>query len=264
MKHKAMKDFLNNLIPWAVFGASILIIVFDGFGILDDIDFITKNFRSLTLVLLATLILYIQHEFSETQERIQCEFRKTQERIDEVKDQFISNFSKYKYWDNTEEGMAYIKGRFKEAKRRISQAATAPSLKPISEYDDYDQTLRNVLENNPSLVYRHALLLDPVRWARVRNHFLFNRKLRKYTARYYHNLEEPTLPGFSYAIIDDTEVIIRYPYALGDNALWMSITDEHVVKLLLGHFEKLWSVAHKIDPSDEDTIDELDERYGYD
>jgi hypothetical protein len=253
MKYQAIKEVLNNLIPWAVFSLSILVIILDEVGILDDIDFITENFRSLTLVLLASLILYIQREFSETQER-----------INEIKDHLISNVLKYQYWDNTEEGMAYIKGRFKDAERRISQAATAPSLKPVSEYDNYDQTLRNVLENNPSLTYRHALLLDPVRWARVREHFLLNPKIRKYTARYYHNLEEPTLPGFSYAIVDETEVIIRYPYALGDNALWMSITDENVVELLLSHFEKLWSIAHKLDPSDEETIDKLDERYDYD
>lgn len=158
----------------------------------------------------------------------------------------------------TERAMDYLSQRFTEAKRCVDQAAVAPSLGSNNAYHKYDQRLSRVLKKNV-VTYRHVTLVDPVRWKRIRA-FLEDQRIQKYYVRYY-ELDDSNIPGLSYAIIDEEEVVMRYPYEPGQPALWLSIKQPDVVRLFVRHFRNMWNQGSRLDKNSSEDIEQLDSRY---
>jgi hypothetical protein len=48
----------------------------------------------------------------------------------------------------------------------------------------------------------------------------------------------------SFGLIDETEVIVRYPYGKGEPELWIAVRHPAVVKLFISYYRLLWQNGH--------------------
>ncbi len=158
----------------------------------------------------------------------------------------------------SEEAFEYIARRFALAERRIQQIAFAPSVSPYSAYKRYDQALVRVLKAN-KVDYRYIALFDKYRWERIKP-YVQNSDITRFYVRYF---EAPIseFPGLSFIVMDDVEVIIRYPYEAGGAVSFMAITHPEVVGLFSAYFKRLWEKANILDKGDAQKINSIDKDF---
>ena len=225
-----------------------LVTMADLLGLLDQYDWFAKRIPTITLLLLTVAIGYWISEQ-----------KKERDQLDSIEKLASLSGVGVRALETTEEAMDYLAQRFTEAQHTIDQVATAPSLAPAIAYGRYDQTLAKVLRKN-TIKYRHIVALDATRWKRVKS-FLLNPNIRKYYAAYY-DFQQGGIPGLSYAVIDDSEIVMRYPYTPEQSELWLAIKHPEVVRLFVAYAQSLWSQGIRLEASNTTEIDNFDKRFG--
>lgn len=156
------------------------------------------------------------------------------------------------------QAMDYLSQKFGEAQKTIKQAALAPSL-GSSSYTNYDKKLDQVLKTKKNVKYLHVVTMDKIRWKRV-NERISDSNIRNYFVKYY-DLPDVNLPFLSYAILDDQELVLRYPYRPDQSGMWLSIKNPDIVKLFVWYFDNLWEQAISLEKDNLQLIRKFDELY---
>jgi hypothetical protein len=225
-----------------------LVSVTDLLGLLDQYDWFAKRIPTITLLLLTVFVGYWISEQNK-----ECD------KLDSIEKLASLSGVGVRALENTEEALGYLAQRFIEADHAIDQIATAPSLGPPLIYRKYDEALAKVLKKNV-IKYRHIVVLDVTRWKRVRT-FLLNPSIQKYYVSYY-DAQQGGLPGLSYAVIDNCEVVVRYPYTPEQSELWLSIKHPDIVRLFVDYAQSLLSQGTRLEAGNTSQIEEFDRRYG--
>lgn len=160
--------------------------------------------------------------------------------------------------DTTEKAMDYLAQRFCEAHYTIKQGALAPSL-PEKSYVNYDKALDEILTTKKNIKYLHVVNLDKTRWERVSKK-ISDPKIHNYYVKYY-DLPDIKLPFLSYAVLDDKEIVMRYPYRPQQPEIWLSIKHREVVRLFVAYFQNLWEQANPLEKDDIALIQKFNEMY---
>ncbi len=147
-----------------------------------------------------------------------------------------------------EAAFQYMSESVLRAEVRIDHAALAPPIQRLkSPSKKWEESIEKVLAAN-KIKYRYvALLTDEARMERVRRH-LSNPDLFFYVVRYYSTLES-VIPALSFILIDQLEVVMHYPYELGQNETYLAIKHPEIGKLFAAYYEKLWNEANELDRS---------------
>lgn len=242
-----MRENIERAILYTLLVVVILVTVADFLDLPDQYSWISDRVPTFTLLLVTAVTVYWI-----------TEQQKERKQLDRVEELAALSGVGIRTFESTDEAMGYLARRYLEAKSSIDQVATAPSLTPAKAYEDYDQTLNQVLAKN-TLKYRHIVALDATRWNRVKA-FLLNANIQKYYVTYYER-QQGGIPGFSYAIVDESEIVMRYPYSPEQSELWLSTKHPEVVRLFLAYSRNLWERGTRLEPKDSSLIDRLDSQY---
>ena len=243
-----MSNNLEKVILYSLVAVLIIVAVADILGALDEVTWISNRIPTIVLLFLS---MWIGFWFSQKQNENERAMR-----LEKLVSQSIGEIHVLK---TTEEAFDYLAKQYEKAQLSIDQAAIAPSISTSKAYSRYDQVLKRILKNN-QVKYRHVTFLDSIRWKRLRV-FLQDEKIEKYFARCY-DLPEESLPGLSFSIIDDEEIVMRYPYDPGQSEIWLSIKHPEVVRLFSAYYRNLWANGIALDKSDNTLIDGFDKKYG--
>ncbi len=97
--------------------------------------------------------------------------------------------------------------------------------------------------------YRYICTFDdPVRVARAKK-YLSNPKVAKFFVGYFQIQEHP-LPLPSFMLIDDSELIVYFPFVYGEPEAWLFIKQPDVVKVFARYFHRLWNDSTKLTAKD--------------
>jgi hypothetical protein len=228
---------------------SVLVSILDLLGVLDTIPWLAGRTSAITLLVVALVAGYIASERFGKLERIERSVISSTERI-------LSSLSgvEARLFPTTEESFEHLAKSIVEAEHKIDHAALAP---PVSRRQPYarkwEQAIARVLKAN-KVMYRYVTTLstDTTRWGRVNRH-LSNLDIQKYYVRYY-DASARTIPVLSFVLIDDREVIMRYPYEPGQSETSLSIRHPDVAELFAAYYRSIWGQAK---PLNRDNIQEI-------
>jgi len=157
------------------------------------------------------------------------------------------------------QAMDYLSQRFGEAQKTIKQAALAPSLDSNS-YANYDKKLNQVLKTKKNIKYLHVVTLDKIRWKRV-NEKISDPSVQNYFVKYYDLPDIISSLFLSYAILDDYELVVRYPYMPHQSGMWLSIKNPDIVNLFVRYFDNLWEKGQSLEKDNLQLLQKLNEMY---
>jgi hypothetical protein len=150
-----------------------------------------------------------------------------------------------KLFPNTEEGMEYMAKRVISATKKIDHAALATSVIRRKSYAErWEKSILSTLRTNKVEYNYIASLEDGKRWERISKH-LRDKQIERYNVRYYTPGTE-SIPAISFIIIDESEIIMHYPYRQGKSEKFYAIKEQGLVELFKQYYEILWDSAHKI------------------
>lgn len=225
----------------------ILVSVADLLGLTDHFNWLSDRIPAMTLLLI-TLVA----GFWISEQRNERDQLNRIEKLASLSGVGIRTF------ESTKEAMGYLARRFTETQNSIDQVATAPSLAPSYAYSEYDQVLKKVLNKNV-VKYRHIVVIDATRWNRVKA-FLLDPNIQRYYVSYYER-QQGGVPGFSYAIIDESEIVMRYPYSPDQPELWLSTRHPEIVRLFVAYSRSLWSQGTRLEAANISQIEAFDHQY---
>jgi len=147
----------------------------------------------------------------------------------------------------SEEGFTYMARRVRSAQHSIDHAAFAPPIPRWSEQSkDYEQAIVGVLRKN-RVRYRYIAGMGerahrPARIIKL----LSDTSIKRYFPAFYPQ-PEGTFPGFSFMILDDEEVVVYFPAAVGGPETVLSMRNPEIVMHYAGYFARLWTEAASLD-----------------
>jgi hypothetical protein len=225
----------------------VLISVLDLTGLLDKYDWFNKRIPTLILLSLSSTVAYWLSEQ-----------RKKQEQLNDIQN-LIASLSGNITVIEAAQAMDYLSQKFSEAQKTIKQAALAPSL-GVSSYANYDKKLNQVLKTKKNVKYLHVVTLDKTRWKRV-NEKISDTGIQNYFVKYYDLPDIISSLFLSYAILDDQELVMRYPYMPHQSGMWLSIKNPDIVKLFVRYFDNLWEQGQLLEKNNLQLLQKFNEMY---
>ncbi|HJZ24598.1 MAG TPA: hypothetical protein VJ201_09190 [Candidatus Babeliales bacterium] len=148
-----------------------------------------------------------------------------------------------------ENGMVYLAKRIRDAKNRLYHVSLSPPIarkhRGAKELEDANES--TLLQNQ--VRYRYICVFnDKARLIRIRKH-LSNPKISKYFVGYFET-QPNNVPMLNYLLVDDSEVIVIFPYPYGEPDVWLSIRHPEVVEMFSKYCERLWGDCKKINAKD--------------
>lgn len=240
-KGKQMAEKIERITLIAIITISIIVSVLDFAGVLDNISWLAGRTASFTLLLVAVIASYLVSERFGKLEKIEKSISINTEKL-------LSSLSgvEAKTIPTAEEALEYMATRVALAENKIDHAALAPPIPRRAPYSNkWEKSIEKVLKSN-KVMYRYiASFSDKARAERVQN-YVSNPSIQKYFVRFY-ELGNGSAPALSFVMIDDTEVIMHYPYEPGQSEVFLSIKHPDVVRLFEAYFRSLWNNAKKVD-----------------
>jgi hypothetical protein len=225
----------------------VLISVLDLTGLLDRYAWFNQRIPTLILLSLSSTVAYWLSEQ-----------RKKQEQLNDVQNLITSLSGNVTVIEATQ-AMDYLSQKFGEAQKTIKQAALAPSLESRS-YVNYDKKLNQVLKTKKNVKYLHVVTPDNIRWKRV-NEKISDPSIQNYFVKYYDLPDIISSLFLSYAILDDKELVMRYPYMLHQSGMWLSIKNPDIVKLFVRYFDNLWDQGQLLEKNNLQLLQKFNEMY---
>lgn len=239
-----MSEKIERITLSATIGISVVLSVLDFIGILDNIPWIAGRTPSIILLVVAIIASFLVSERYGKLEKIEHS-------ISSNTDKILSSLSGVEaiLIPSTDEGLEYMAQRVASAEHKIDHAALAPPIqRRTSQSKKWEQAIGKVLKGN-RVMYRYiASFSDKARIDRVQSH-ISNPTIQKYFVKYYEVISNSP-PTLSFILIDDTEVIMHYPYEPGQAEAFLVIKHPDVIRLFDAYFETLWSNARIINISE--------------
>lgn len=216
---------------------SLIISMLDFVGVLENASWLANRIPSFILLVVAVIAGYLVSERYGKLERIEQSISSNTEKI-------LSSLSgvEAKIIPSAEEALDYMAKRILLADQKINHAALAPLIQRRTPYSNkWEHSIGKVLKSN-KVMYRYvASFSDQARVKRVQDH-LADTAIQKYYVRHY-ELLPGSPPTLSFVMIDDTEVIMHYPYEAGQAEVFLVIKHPDVTLLFDAYFKSLWNNA---------------------
>jgi len=239
-----MSEKIERITLYATIGISVILSVLDFVGILDNIPWMAGRTPSFILLVVAIIASFLVSERYGKLEKIE-------QSISSNTDKILSSLSgvEAKLIPSADEGLEYMAKRVASAEHKIDHAALAPPIqRRTSHSNKWEQAIGKVLKGN-KVMYRYiASFSDKARIDRVQNH-ISNPAIQKYYVKHYKAISDSP-PTLSFILIDDTEVIMHYPYEPGQAEAFLVIKHPDVVRLFDAYFKTLWSNAKTVNVSE--------------
>lgn len=249
-----MSEKVERITLITTVAVSLLISILDLLGVLDTIHWLSGRTSAITLLVVALIAGYIASERFGRLERIERSITDNTERI-------LTSLSgvEANLLPTADEAFKYMAESIVKAEHRIDHAALAPPIQRREPYSKiWEQAITKVLKAN-KVMYRYitASFADAARWERVKRR-LTDPNIQKYYVGYYH-VSASTIPLLSFFLIDEREVIMRYPYEPGQLEMFLSIKHPDVVRLFAEYYRNLWRQAKHLNSDNlQEIIEKMD------
>jgi hypothetical protein len=235
-----MRDSIERIPLAATVVISTLIALLDLLGLLDEMPRLKDRIPIYTLLVLAALAGYLVVERAGKLGQIERSIADNAERMLRSLSGVEANLL-----STSEEAFEYMAERVLQAQSKIDHAALAPPIERRSpSAKRWEQAIARILKGNQVLYRYVASFQDKARWERVKRH-LTNASIQKYYVGHY-EASAGTPPVLSFILIDDSEVIMHYPYETGQSEKFLSIKHPEVVELFVAYFRNIWNQSVRL------------------
>jgi hypothetical protein len=230
-------DFVSsNLITLSTVVAGILVVVLQQFGLV--------NATNITTAILAILVLLATSELVDKSKKIS--------NLENLINEGFANTSQalggciVRRFTISEEGFEYLAQQLRAAHLNIDHAAFAPPIPRWSEQSlAYEKAMADVLRKS-QVRYRYIGGLSDRRHRATRLATVLSDPLiKRFFPRFFEYSEQ--LPGFSFMLFDEEEVVLYLPSIVGGPETVLAIRNPDVVKQFNDYFTRLWSEAKTLD-----------------
>jgi len=148
-----------------------------------------------------------------------------------------------------ENGLHYLALRIRDAKAQLDLVSLSPKI-PRDNIGarDWEKAIERVLLANQIRFRYICNFNDETRFERVRKH-LVNPRITKFFVGCYH-VSSNSVPMPNFLIVDNDEVIVIFPYSIGEPEMWLSIKHPEIVRSYERYFRRLWDDSTKIASGD--------------
>lgn len=202
------------------------------------------NANNITMAILAILVLLATSELIDKSKKIN--------NLETLTNEGFANTSQalggciVRRFTVSEEGFDYLAQRVRAASSNIDHAAFAPPIPRWSEQSHaYEKTMVDVLRKS-QVRYRYIGGLGDRKHRATRlMTMISDPAVKRFFPRYYEYSEQ--LPGFSFVLFDEEEVVLYLPSIIGGPETVLAIRSPDVVKQFDDYFTRLWSEAKTLD-----------------
>jgi len=240
--------------------------ILDFLGLLDGIEWLADRIPTLTLLVSASIAIYL---IIERRNHLETTQKETLERFEKLEHTVISSTAivvdslqglELKKFENSDELMTYVNKRLAQAQRQIDDLTWSPTISYASDLPSarglnvqYTDRVNRISQKLP---YREVFMFNrPSRLEKLKK--LLEHNSPGYSCAYY-----PAVPVslLQFMIIDQEEVIF-----LSDQIeSRIAIRHPHIVKLFCQYYEDIWRNAIPIKLGtkvQQNVIDELFQSY---
>lgn len=263
MYHNLLEDIQarRNLDIYTVIVVGIIVTLLSAFGFVPQ-GAVLSVILTAVAVLLISLATIIGHLSDESVKRTK-QFDELKHSISENTESILASLQgvKVQRFSSTEDGTRYLCKRYDEAKFTIDQASLAPSL-VLSEphlFPLFEEACCRAVQN-PNVSFRYVNTIAKNRLQMIKRFFQLT-ETRKYFVRYYSEQNDTIPLSLSFTVIDDEELILRFPYDQSEPGYWLSIRQPYIVDLFKSYYAYIWRNAKRLDRNDTKTMQDLDQLF---